>query len=544
MAELLLGPILRRADRDHATVWVETDRPCRVEIAGSTTRTFQVCGHYYALVVINQHSATEPTPYEVHLDGRRVWPEEGAPPSVIGVPGTDEPLRIAFGSCLASGPQEEPWTVHRRKEEQGLGPDSLRALALRVQQDPATRPDVLLLLGDQVYADSAAPELREWIRKRRDMTESLGEGVADYEEYAELYRRTWSDPAIRWLLSTVPTAMIFDDHEIIDDWNISEAWAKDIKRQPWWDERITTGLAAYWVYQHLGNLPVEELREDSVFKSLTSADGDGGEILFAAARDWDAGTTGTTGARWSYRRDVGRTTVFVLDSRNGRVLQPDKRAMLDEAEFAWLEEQALGVSDHLIIASSVPWLLPLGIHELEGWNEAVAGGAWGRRAAGVAERLRQAVDLEHWAAFRSSWHRLAALIERTARDPDPRAPASVLVLSGDVHYSYGSRMRFKGSPHRPVWQLVSSPLRYPTPSSLERAVTVASTVVSSLIGGLLARLAFLGRPSASWSTTAGPYQHNGVAELLIDGRHARVEFYAARGHAHPTLELAGELDLV
>ncbi|MGW1633884.1 hypothetical protein, partial [Streptomyces anthocyanicus] len=29
---------------------------------------------------------------------------------------------------------------------------------------------------------------------------------------------------VRWLLSTVPSCMIFDDHDVIDDWNTSAAW--------------------------------------------------------------------------------------------------------------------------------------------------------------------------------------------------------------------------------------------------------------------------------------------------------------------------------
>jgi hypothetical protein len=78
---------------------------------------------------------------------------------------------------------------------------------------------------------------------------------------------------------------------------------------------------------------------------------------------------------------------------------------------------------------------------------------------------------------------------------------------------------------------------------MERAFTLASTVLCSLVGGLLARLAFVEAPSASWSGAAGPFQHNGVAELMIDGPHARVLFYAAHGPDEPTLDLADELHL-
>ena len=34
MAELILGPILRYVDATSATVWVETDGPCEVEMLG------------------------------------------------------------------------------------------------------------------------------------------------------------------------------------------------------------------------------------------------------------------------------------------------------------------------------------------------------------------------------------------------------------------------------------------------------------------------------------------------------------------------------
>ena len=543
MAQLVVGPVLRRVDDGQATVWLETDGPCTVDIAGTTCETFTICGHHYAVVIVTGLTAGEATPYEVRLDGERVWPLADAPPSVICIPTKDQPLRIAFGSCLANGPQDPPWTIHRRDDEQGLGPDALRALALRVQARPDTRPDALLLLGDQAYADSAAPELREWIRRRRPIDHPPGVGVADFDEYAELFRRTWSDPAARWLMSTVPTAMIFDDHEIIDDWNISESWVEEIRRQPWWDQRITSGLAAYWVYEHLGNLSPDELSGDKVLTQIRAVE-DGASILFEAARDWDRGTAGTHGARWSYRLDIGSATVLVVDSRNGRILKPGARQMIDESEFTWLEEQANTSTGHLLIASSVPWLLVRGLHDFEGWNEAVADGAWGRHAAHLAEKIRCSADLEHWAAFRSSWKRLADLIERRVRDAGPAAPASVLVLSGDVHYSYALDMQFAGPPHRPVWQLVSSPLRYPTPSLLEYAFEIAATRLSSVFGWLLSRLAFVSAPDASWSGAAGPFHHNGVAELLIHGDHARVMFLAAFGDREPGLRVAAELDLV
>ena len=47
--------------------------------------------------------------------------------------------------------------------------------------------------------------------------------------------------------------------------------------------------------------------------------------------------------------------------------------MLDDAEFDWVEaamRQAVddGV-DHLVLGTSLPWLLPHAIHNIERWNE-------------------------------------------------------------------------------------------------------------------------------------------------------------------------------
>ncbi|MDQ3821879.1 MAG: hypothetical protein M3321_01395, partial [Actinomycetota bacterium] len=62
---------------------------------------------------------------------------------------------------------------------------------------------------------------REFIASRRDVHRPPYEDVADFEEYTRLYRESWSEPVMRWLLSTIATAMIFDDHDVHDDWNIS-----------------------------------------------------------------------------------------------------------------------------------------------------------------------------------------------------------------------------------------------------------------------------------------------------------------------------------
>jgi hypothetical protein len=49
---LVLGPLLRYAGETDATVWVETDTACEVDVLGHTARTFEIEGHHYGLVQI------------------------------------------------------------------------------------------------------------------------------------------------------------------------------------------------------------------------------------------------------------------------------------------------------------------------------------------------------------------------------------------------------------------------------------------------------------------------------------------------------------
>src|SRR4051812_1155765 len=146
---LVLGPLLRHVDPVSATVWVETDRPCTVEVLGRRTRTFCVAGHHYALVVVEGLEPGSSTPYDVYLDGRPVWPQEHSafPPSRIRTPGGDGTFRLAFGSCRYA----TPGTVDTSA---GIPPDALDCYAARIVGTPEHEwPDALVLLGDQVYAD-------------------------------------------------------------------------------------------------------------------------------------------------------------------------------------------------------------------------------------------------------------------------------------------------------------------------------------------------------------------------------------------------------
>lgn len=531
MTALVLGPLLRHVGERTATVWVETDRPCEVSVLGSTARTFTVHGHHYALVEIGGLQPGSDNPYEVALDGETVWPESqfGFPQSLIRTPEPGERLRLAFGSC-----RRAPDT------KKAHGDDALAAYAHRLA-DGGERPTALLLNGDQVYADELGEEIRSFILSRRGPKEEPVDELADFEEYAYLYKLAWrEDPAVRWLLSTVPTLSIFDDHDVRDDWNTSYTWRQEMWSKPWWRRRITGGLGSYWVYQHLGNLTPEDRAADPLYEAVRAASadgGDGGKLLddFAERADKDPATS-----RWSHAHDFDGTRLIVVDSRCSRLLTADRRAMLDDRELLWLDEQCRGDRDHLLIASSLPYLLPRSIHHAESWNEAVAGGAWGRRFGRLGEKLRQGADLEHWAAFESSFRAVAEDVVAVSRGERGRAPASIAFLSGDVHYSYLARVTAP-SGGAPISQVVCSPLRNPLIGKFRWANIVACKPGTSGFFRLLARLAGVPRPPLKWRLTQGPWFDNAIATVEIDGRTSRVRWEGATGET--TLTQLASADL-
>ena len=543
MPELVLGPLLRRVGPTDATIWVETDAPCEVEVlvGGSPhrSRTFRVGDHHYALVGIEGLEPGSSHEYSVRLDGEKRWPEEGYefPTPLIRTVGDGEPVKLVFGSCRISAPHEPPYSLSPEEDERGLGVDALYAMAMRLRDEPAEElPHALVLLGDQVYAHKPPQSTLEVIRSRRDASEPPGEEVADFEEYTRLYLDSWKDPAIRWLLSTVPSAMIFDDHEVSDDWNISESWLEETRAYPWWNAQIIGAHASYWVYQHLGNLSPEELENNELFEKVKRAD-DAWPLLreFAYRAHRTSG-----GSRWSYYRDFGKVRLIMMDSRGGRVLEEDRRSMVDAEEWTWIEDKANGDFDHLLLGTSLPVLLGPGMHHLQAWNEAVCAGAWGEGMKGWGERIRRSQDLDQWASFHDSFVALTDLIRRVATGENNDPPASIAILSGDIHHGYLARASFRDdSVESPVYQAVCSPLRNALPDKKSSLQDVAWTKPAAFAGRLLSLLAGISEEEMSWYLTHGePWFENHVATLELDGRHASITFERAiqDGSGEPALQ--------
>ncbi|MFC5176120.1 alkaline phosphatase D family protein [Nocardioides taihuensis] len=575
MGGLVLGPLLRHVDETSGCIWVETADTATVTLrarrdAGGEpiepgdreehvvqVRTFAVHGHHYALVCVEGLVPGSKYPYTVEVDGEQVWPPADSPypPSLIATLDPDKPLRLAYGSCRTS-------VTHDEAGNKAHGVDALHAYALRMagvtdpahDDDPdpgsdARWPDLVLFLGDQVYADETTDEMRAFIESRRDIEQPPWAELKDYEEYAHLYKLAWSDPANRWLLSTVPTAMIFDDHDIRDDWNTSLTWKQSMETTSWWHGRVVAGLASYWVHQHLGNMTPAQRAQDEIWREIAAYDGpdefDASDLLDRFA---DRADQHPESYRWSFARDFGdQARLVVIDSRAARVLEPQHRSMLDPDEMRWLDEQLTGDVDHLLIGSSLPFLLAPGLHHMEAWSEALADGGWGRRGSKLGEKIRQAGDLEHWAAFQDGFQKVAAMVLEVASGRRGTAPGTVTFLGGDVHHSYVSEA-FPSDGSRTtsrIIQAVCSPIRNPMPRRLRFLVAVMAYGVAGPVGHVVARSAKVPDSPLKWNLLKGPWFDNNLATLEVHGRGLRLWWATGKvdgkEHERPRLHRVADL---
>ena len=81
-------------------------------------------------------------------------------------------------------------------------------------------------------------------------------------------------PQVRRALANIPVYMIFDDHEVTDDWNISRDWCEVVYNKPLGRRAVQNALLAYAIFQDWGNNPA------------SYEDGEAGAALLTAASSW------------------------------------------------------------------------------------------------------------------------------------------------------------------------------------------------------------------------------------------------------------------
>jgi hypothetical protein len=171
------------------------------------------------------------------------------------------------------------------------------------------------------------------------------------------------------------------------------------------------------------------------------------------------------------------------------------------------------------VADTLPIFLPQAIHNLESWNDAVAAGAWTRGMKGFGERVRRAVDLEHWAAFPHSFERIVELIRAAGAGERGDPPTSIVTLGGDIHHAYLAKVDFPPENRvvSRVWQAVCSPFRNALSKRERRIARAGDSRLARAVTGALARSAKVELPEVSWRLEEPPTFDNQFATIDIDG---------------------------
>jgi hypothetical protein len=103
------------------------------------------------------------------------------------------------------------------------------------------------------------PELNSMLPPGTDLPESVARDITARRPAIDNLRSTLKD--VRRALANIPTYMIFDDHEITDDWNMTREFCDVVYGKPLGRRMMQNGLIAYAVCQAWGNLP-EQFEQD------------------------------------------------------------------------------------------------------------------------------------------------------------------------------------------------------------------------------------------------------------------------------------------
>src|SRR3954447_12690561 len=191
--------------------------------------------------------------------------------------------------------------------------------------------------------------------------------------------------------------------------------------------------------------------------------------------------------------------------------------MPNDAEWEWLAEQLQGDFEHLLIGTSDPLILAPALHYAERFGEALARGACGPIAAKQGEKMRRTADLDHWPAFGDSFEQLTGLLGRVGAGEYGDPPASITVLSGDVHHAYLAELAYPRSANvkSNIWQAVCSPFRNALDSRERKTIDLGDSAMPARTAKALARLAGVKRERIAWRLVEGPFFDNQVATLKI-----------------------------
>jgi hypothetical protein len=315
--------------------------------------------------------------------------------------------------------------------------------------------------------------------------------AADFTEYSFLHERAWN--TAKKVFAHIPSFMIFDDHEITDDWNFNEKWVRIVHESAdlyhVWPYTITDGLAAYWMYQGWGNLSPDAWATDERVKILLNARDSGKDALpelrqclFAkATKPARPGTNIKDRLQWSYELPVKSPQFFVVDNRTerevygpGGVFSQSLKHLQDGLLKARASAAFVVFSTPLLLphplsfalthrqfTRAVDFAVPLLGGFLRGFIGRLPKLNWNWK---TIEKLARDSDMEH-AAGNNVWTEVKDMLAKI--QDGVTSLKTIVFLSGDIHFSCNLDASAKGfdpPPQPHLLQLISSGLLQRVPA--------------------------------------------------------------------------------
>ncbi|MEZ9012770.1 alkaline phosphatase family protein [Vibrio splendidus] len=284
-------------------------------------------------------------------------------------------------------------------------------------------------------------------------------------------------PQVQRLFAHIPTYMIFDDHDVTDDWNLTVGWEHAVDQNQFATQVIGNGLAAYWMCQGWGNKP--ESFDEAFIEQAKQLFVDQPRITKQAhiveknknieQTHNEAGNAVTTHSvsniepdkhqafiemlsrfeEWHYTIDTS-PKVIVLDTRTRRWRSESRMnkpsGLMDWEALIEFQHQLMN-QDKVVIVSAAPMFGVKFIETLQ------------KMATTIGKPL--VIDAENWMAHPGSANTLISIFTHT------KTPTNFVVLSGDVHYSfaYDIKLRYRrNSPN--IYQITCSGIKNQFPAPL------------------------------------------------------------------------------
>ncbi|MEZ8774794.1 alkaline phosphatase family protein [Vibrio sp. 10N.247.310.17] len=278
-------------------------------------------------------------------------------------------------------------------------------------------------------------------------------------------------PQVQRLFAHIPTYMIFDDHDVTDDWNLTVGWEHAVDQNQFATQVIGNGLAAYWMCQGWGNKP--ESFDETFIEQAKQLFVDQPRVLKQThdveqtnSETGDAATTHSVSGiepnkhrafiemlsrfeEWHYTIDTS-PKVIVLDTRTRRWRSESRMnkpsGLMDWEALIEFQHQLMH-QDKVVIVSAAPMFGVKFIETLQ------------KMATTIGKPL--VIDAENWMAHPGSANTLISIFTHT------KTPTNFVVLSGDVHYSfaYDIKLRYRrNSPN--IYQITCSGIKNQFPAPL------------------------------------------------------------------------------